>query len=495
MVWQSEIIKLSDLTIDIDKDWEGHIIKNLGEPVDPYDVARKTYVDVVATGLGITLFLLDATDSEVPSYKSMSVGVPVLSEAYVEVSSNSAGDVEIAGWIAPSDFAVVKLGTIAMHLQAEKTAGNIDVRLFFRLYERASDGTETLINESSLSDLVTERANFVVSMVLPSDYILATGSRLVVKLYARYLSSGSSTTVRVYYQGDVRSRVTFPITKEVMDTLYLPYTGAKYDVDLGTKYLNVGSLRVGGTEVVDSARNLKNVTTTRSIISDFFGSPFWDNIPDKPSKFPPELHASSHGLGGSDELSLDASQITSGTLSADRIPGLDASKIVSGRLSVSRLPTSSTANRFLVVRTANADPVFDSLKSDDIPSLDASKITSGVFDVARIPDLSRSKITDFFSSPFWDNIPDKPSVYPPASHASSHQSGGADELPLNTLPVTGNVNLGSYSLTAAQVTVGDLVLENKDKSAKWRIIEEPDGIYVKNDLTGKLYRIKLEEVS
>jgi len=32
----------------------------------------------------------------------------------------------------------------------------------------------------------------------------------------------------------------------------------------------------------------------------------------------------------------------------------------------------------------------------------------GVFDTGAIPDLSRSKIVDFFDSPFWDNIPDKP---------------------------------------------------------------------------------------
>ena len=128
---------------------------------------------------------------------------------------------------------------------------------------------------------------------------------------------------------------------------------------------------------------------SRSWISDLFSAPFWDNIPDKPFA----------GLGN--EFSTD----TSGNL---QIAGLDASKIASGVLDVAR-----------------------------IPDLDASKITSGVFDLARIPNIdwsrisgnfprdisdlissafSRSWISDLFSAPFWDNIPDKPSTFPPEAH-------------------------------------------------------------------------------
>jgi hypothetical protein len=67
---------------------------------------------------------------------------------------------------------------------------------------------------------------------------------------------------------------------------------------------------------------------SRSQISDFFTSPFWDQIPDKPSTFPPSAHASTHQTGGGDPLtSLDAGVITSGTLGLDRIPSIPPSKL------------------------------------------------------------------------------------------------------------------------------------------------------------------------
>jgi len=182
-------------------------------------------------------------------------------------------------------------------------------------------------------------------------------------------------------------------------------------------------------------------------------------------------------LTASDIPNLDASKITSGTFDAARIPNLDASKITSGRFALARLPTSSTANRFLAVRTANADPVYDALGSGDIPSLDASKITSGTFDSARIPSLDASKITSGRFSlsrlptsstanyallvrtangdPVYDqvdwntDIKNKPSSFTPSAHASTHSYNGSD-------PVT---NLNSLSIRGTTVIDTSLALQ------------------------------------
>jgi len=80
--------------------------------------------------------------------------------------------------------------------------------------------------------------------------------------------------------------------------------------------------------------------------------------------------------------SIDASKVTVGTFSADRIPELSADKITSDTLADARIPN------------LNASKITaGTLGTTRIPSLDASKITSGTFDSARIPNLSGAKIT------------------------------------------------------------------------------------------------------
>ncbi|MHC1624452.1 MAG: hypothetical protein ACXQS2_00345 [Methermicoccaceae archaeon] len=215
------IRRLSDLIIDVSKDWQGYRILNLGTPTEPDDATSKGYVDLATTGLGINYYLYDEADVDVPAYKKMSITPPNLTEAYVEIEEDSVGDYLIQEWIAePDGISVVKLGVYTINFQSEIVGGGAKIRFFFRLYERQSGGTEILIVESTPSNRIKkERENVVTSAVLTSDYVMATGSRLVLKLYARW-EENRSATVRIYYQGAANSRLAVPTVKEILDTVY-----------------------------------------------------------------------------------------------------------------------------------------------------------------------------------------------------------------------------------------------------------------------------------
>lgn len=98
-----------------------------------------------------------------------------------------------------------------------------------------------------------------------------------------------------------------------------------------TGNLNIasGELRFGGTVVIDSGRNIRNVN-------------------------------------------IGASTVNSGTLSEARIPNLPASRITSGQFSVSRIP-DLPAHKI----TSGVLP------ESRIPTMNAAKITSGYFPVTR----------------------------------------------------------------------------------------------------------------
>jgi len=319
----------------------------------------------------------------------------------------------------------------------------------------------------------------------------------------------------------------------------LPMSGYTQNLGIDTrKWNSVYAVNIYGDTIYEGGMALtdkyapKSHTHTRDEITDFWNTPFWDNIPDKPSTFPPEAHASSHGKGGSDEVSIDASQVTSGVFDTSRIPDLPRSKITDFFSSpfwdnIPDKPSTFPPEAHTHTRSEITDfwntPFWDNIpdKPSKYPPEAHTHTRSEITDFwstpfwDNIPDKpstyppsshthTRDEISDFWNSPFWNNIPDKPSTYPPEPHASTHRPGGTDPLfPVNhdIDPSTDNTyKLGNSSsrwsevhavkvYASTLVRVGDLLFANG-----WRFTEDYRHGLVLVSPSGKKYRLVLEEV-
>ena len=112
-------------------------------------------------------------------------------------------------------------------------------------------------------------------------------------------------------------------------------------------------------------------------------------------------HSNAIYLGnGASLTSLNADNISSGTVADARIPNLAAGKITSGTFADARIPnlaaskiTSGTFDAGRIPSLAATKITSGTLDAARIPNLAATKITSGTLDAARIPNLAASKIT------------------------------------------------------------------------------------------------------
>ncbi len=127
----------------------------------------------------------------------------------------------------------------------------------------------------------------------------------------------------------------------------------------------------------------------------------------------------SHTHGNSTITSVDASKVSSGVLSAERIPGLDASKITSGTISIDRLPAGAL-ERLVTVKDQKAmyALTIDTVQlGDTVKRLD----TGMMYIVVDTVNLSNAKgymeyTAGSASSVPWSGVTGKPDTFTPSAH-------------------------------------------------------------------------------
>jgi len=214
---------------------------------DIKSIVNREYVDSAVTSLGASYYMTDDTDGDT-GYKVCSLEPPTGSEAYIEDTITAEAAISGAVWISKSGEEPAKLlrGIYGFFIEAEKTDGTKGVRLYWKMYELKSDESTVLIGTSTYSNLIeTDRSSYIIPLKLNNDYELSAGSRVYGEFWAIPEGTGADPTIRIYYQGDTSSRWDVPANNEIFKNIFIPYTGATQDVDLGSYGLTVNDLTIG----------------------------------------------------------------------------------------------------------------------------------------------------------------------------------------------------------------------------------------------------------
>lgn len=119
--------------------------------------------------------------------------------------------------------------------------------------------------------------------------------------------------------------------RHLAGSLAVPFDGGPIDLadalnpddasQAGQAYLLASSRSApGGVAALDADGDVTDAEGNKITGGGGGGSTAWADITGKPSTFAPSAHAASHGSAGGDAVSLNASQITAGTLNIGRVP-------------------------------------------------------------------------------------------------------------------------------------------------------------------------------
>lgn len=200
-------------------DANSNTIINLLDPINPQDAATRKFVEDSISGSSFFYFFSDTAEGTIPDYFLMYTN-PTGEPESTKSSVIPANDTLITSFITETDqpdFTLLLAGIYDAHIHAAKTAGIKDVQIYWKLFKRASGGTETELFTSTVSSNVpVTNTEFDLHGNLTTDENLAVDDRLVVKFYGNPVGLGTDPTITLYLEGTNASRIEIKTTVEAL---------------------------------------------------------------------------------------------------------------------------------------------------------------------------------------------------------------------------------------------------------------------------------------
>ncbi len=139
-------------------------------------------------------------------------------------------------------------GVFTVYVTARKdVAAAKTCQIVAEFYQRTSGGVETLLGTTAVSIVLTNvDGSFIIQGAIPSSIVLVATDRLVTKIYVRSAGAGGATNCILTVEDLTASRIEIP-SATVDATNFVPYSGALYDVDLGSKNITTTGTGAFGT--------------------------------------------------------------------------------------------------------------------------------------------------------------------------------------------------------------------------------------------------------
>ncbi len=201
----------------------------------------------VIPSAGLQVFFMYNLASDIPTYlqektPASLVVVPVISSGSVSNGAIIATFATNAGF--PGNT-FIPSGVSTVYVTAAKTAGGGTTQLFADIYTRTSGGVETLICTTALSTVLTGvPVAQIIQGAIPTSIATVSTDRIVTKI--RVQVSSGSVTVQLTVEDSTAARTELP-SATVDATNFVPYTGALFNVDLGSKNITTTGTAVFGT--------------------------------------------------------------------------------------------------------------------------------------------------------------------------------------------------------------------------------------------------------